>query len=128
MCSLRTCCRGAGQRFGVTYDDLKALNSRLIYVSFTGYGEKGPMYDRLGMDFGAYWSRSGIMNLMGWPDEPPILQRGGMGDHTTSLGLLAGVLGALYHRERTGEGQEIWGSLFRDWTVGDRDGPGRGRW
>ena len=108
------------QRFGVTYEDLKALNSRLIYVSFTGYGEKGPMYDRLGMDFGAFWSRSGIMNLMGWPDEPPILQRGGMGDHSTSLGLLAGVLGALYHRERTGEGQEIWGSLFGTgiWVIG----------
>ena len=108
------------QRFGVTYGDLKALNSRLRYVSFTGYGEKGPMYDRLGMDFGAFWSRSGIMNLMGWPDEPPILQRGGMGDHSTSLGLLAGVLGALYHRERTGEGQEIWGSLFGTglWVIG----------
>ena len=108
------------ERFGVTYDDLKGLNSRLIYLSFTGYGEKGPMYDRLGMDFGAFWSRSGIMNLMGWPDEPPILQRGGMGDHSTSLGLLAGVLGALYHRERTGEGQEIWGSLFGTgvWVIG----------
>ena len=78
------------RRFGVTYEDLKAINSRLIYVSFTGYGEKGPQYDRLGMDFGAFWSRSGIMNLMGWPGEPPILQRGGMGDHSTSLGLLAG--------------------------------------
>lgn len=108
------------QRFGVTYENLKALNAGLIYMSFTGYGEKGPMYDRLGMDFGAFWSRSGIMNLMGWPDEPPILQRGGMGDHSTSLGLLAGVLGALYHRERTGEGQEVWGSLFGTgiWVIG----------
>ena len=108
------------RRFEVTYEDLKALNSRIIYVSFTGYGEKGPMYDRLGMDFGAFWSRSGIMNLMGWPDEPPILQRGGMGDHSTSLGLLAGVLGALYHRERTGKGQELAGSLFGTgiWVIG----------
>ncbi len=108
------------RRFGVTYEDLKAINSRLIYVSFTGYGEKGPQYDRLGMDFGAFWSRSGIMNLMGWPGEPPILQRGGMGDHSTSLGLLAGVLGALYYRERTGEGQEVSGSLFGTglWVIG----------
>ncbi len=108
------------RRFGLTYDDLKPLNSRLIYLSFTGYGERGPKNDMLGMDFGAFWARSGIMGLMGWPGEPPILQRGGMGDHTTSLGLLAGVLGALYHRERSGEGQEVSSSLFGTalWVIG----------
>ena len=100
------------KRFGLDYQDVSSRNPRVVYLSFSGYGDRGPEGDRLGMDFGAFWARSGIMGLMGEPGAPPILQRGGMGDHTASLAMVAGVFAALYERERTGHGQEVYGSLF----------------
>ncbi len=108
------------ERYGLAYDDLSKSNPRLIYMSFTAYGDRGPHKDRLGLDYVAYWARSGIMGLMGDPGEPPVIQRGGMGDHTASLAMVSGVLAALYERDRTGEGQEISGSLLNTglWVLG----------
>ena len=51
-------------RLGLTYDKLAPLNERLIYASFTGYGEKGEEANKPGFDSNAYWARSGLMDLV----------------------------------------------------------------
>ncbi|MFQ5934368.1 MAG: CaiB/BaiF CoA transferase family protein [Dehalococcoidia bacterium] len=108
------------ERFRLRYQDLSPRNPKLIYLSFSGYGDRGPEKDRLGFDYAAFWARSGIMSLVGEPDAPPAIQRGGMGDHTSCLAMAAGVLAALFERERTGKGQEICGSLLNIglWVLG----------
>jgi crotonobetainyl-CoA:carnitine CoA-transferase CaiB-like acyl-CoA transferase len=99
------------ERYGLTYEDLKAQRRDLIFVSVTGYGSWGPDRDRAGYDYAAYWARSGIMNLLGEPDSPPPPQRPGMGDHTTALAVAGAVSMALFNRERTDKGEQIDVSL-----------------
>lgn len=98
---------GRRERYGLTYEELKAHRPDLIFVSVTGYGSWGPDKDRPGYDYAAYWARSGIMNLLGEPDSPPPPQRPGMGDHTTALAVSGAVSMALFNRERTGKGEQI---------------------
>jgi crotonobetainyl-CoA:carnitine CoA-transferase CaiB-like acyl-CoA transferase len=52
------------ERLGITHNHLAPLNERLIYASFTGYGEKGEEANKPGFDSNAYWARSGLMDLV----------------------------------------------------------------
>ncbi len=106
-------------QFGLTDDALLAINPRLIYTSFSGYGTDGPEAGRAGFDYAAFWARSGIQSLLGEPGEPPPPCRGGQGDHTTALNLLASTLAALRLRDITGEGQIIDVTLLGTgiWTI-----------
>jgi crotonobetainyl-CoA:carnitine CoA-transferase CaiB-like acyl-CoA transferase len=98
---------------GLDYASCSARNPRLVYVSITGYGLDGPHADRAAYDIGAFWSRSGVAHALSRPGEPPVMQRGGMGDHMTGLAGAAGVAAALLARERTGQGQLVSTSLMR---------------
>lgn len=100
------------QRYGLTYDEVATLNPRLVYLAFSGYGEEGPERDRLGFDFTAFWARSGMLEAMTEPGSPPPSPPGSTGDHATAPLLLAGILGALYEREKSGEGQQVSTSLL----------------
>ena len=102
--------------------DVRAVNPRVIYTSFSGYGTRGPDAARPGFDYAAFWARSGIMGLLGEPPSPPPLCRGGQGDHTTALNILAAVLAALRVRDRTGEG-----AVRRGDAAGHRHVDARGR-
>ncbi|MGI8927397.1 MAG: CaiB/BaiF CoA transferase family protein [Tepidiformaceae bacterium] len=106
-------------RYGLTFDDVRAVNEKAIYVSFSGYGTRGPDEDRPGFDFAAFWARSGIMGLLAEPDAPPPLCRGGQGDHTTALNVLAATLAALRMRDKTDEGQHVELTLQATgmWTI-----------
>jgi crotonobetainyl-CoA:carnitine CoA-transferase CaiB-like acyl-CoA transferase len=95
------------QKYGLTYEDVRAVNPRLIYTSFSGYGTRGPDQSRPGFDYAAFWARSGLMGLLGEPPSPPPLCRGGQGDHTTALNIFAAVMVALRVRDQTGEGQHV---------------------
>ena len=95
------------KRYGLTFEDVIAANPKVIYASFSGYGAHGPDEDRPGFDFAAFWARSGIMSTLGEPDSAPPMCRGGQGDHTTALNILASVLAALRMRDTTGEGQHV---------------------
>lgn len=101
------------QRYGLTYDELAATNPRLIYAAFTGYGQLGPDRDRLGFDYTAFWSRSGALSGLGEPGQPPVAPHGTIGDHLSAPLLLAGILGALYEREKSGRGQLVQSSLLQ---------------
>ncbi|MBI4514869.1 MAG: CoA transferase [Deltaproteobacteria bacterium] len=100
------------QRAGLGAAEVRADNPRLIYALLTGYGTTGPEKDRAAFDYAAFWARAGAMACLGEPEGPPPSQRPAMGDHLAALSLAGAVCAALYHRERTGEGQEIQLSLF----------------
>ncbi len=108
------------ERYGLRPEDLQPLNERLIYASFSGYGSTGDDRNRLGFDYAAFWSRSGIMGLLGEPGMAPVLQRGGMGDHSTCMAITTGILAALLDREKTGRGQVVETSLLSMglWVLG----------
>jgi len=101
------------EQWGLDHDTLCARFPRLVYASVTGYGTEGPDRDRASYDFGGFWARSGIAAAITQEGTPPPAQRGGMGDHTTSLGLTAGICAALFEREKTGRGQWVSTSLLR---------------
>ena len=85
----------------------------LVYGLITGYGESGPDADRAAYDVAAFWARSGLAHLLTRPGDTPPFQRGGMGDHTAGMTLAAAVCAALVARARTGKGQLVSTSLYR---------------
>ncbi len=111
---------GALERLKLDPVTMMARNPRLIYASITGYGSEGEDRDRAAFDIGAFWSRSGIADLLTPAGGMPPYQRGGMGDHPTGMSAAAAISAALFHRERTGEGQLVSTSLLRQgmYTVG----------
>jgi len=108
------------ERLGLDHASLAGEAPRLVYAHVTGYGQEGPDRDRAGYDIGSFWARSGIAHLLAPPGEEPVGARGGLGDHVTASHLLAGILGALFHRERTGRGQLVDACLLRSgiYTIG----------
>ncbi len=100
------------ERFGLTREDLQGFNPGMIYASLTAYGEEGAERKRKGFDQLAYWSRSGLMDLMRTPDSAPTQGLPGMGDHPTAVALYAAIVTALLQRERTGEGAFVHTSLL----------------
>lgn len=104
---------GALRRLGLDYESVSASHPRLVYGLITGYGETGPDADRAAYDVAAFWSRAGLAHLLTRPGETPPFQRGGMGDHSAGMTLAAAVCAALLARERTGRGQLVSTSLYR---------------
>ena len=107
-------------RYDLSAERLQEIKPDLIYVVLTGYGTRGPDAAMGAFDYSAFWSRSGIMGLIGDPDGPPMPCRPGQGDHTTSLNLLAATLAALRLRDQTGEGQRVEVTLQTHGRVDDR--------
>ncbi len=108
------------EAYHLTPDIVRSINPRIIYVSFSGFGSDGPDKNKQGFDHTAFWASSGLMSLVGGPEAPPPTCRGGQGDHTTSLNLLASTLAALRLRDQTGEGQLVEVTLMGTgmWTLG----------
>jgi crotonobetainyl-CoA:carnitine CoA-transferase CaiB-like acyl-CoA transferase len=107
-------------RLGLEYERLVALNPRLIYADITGFGEEGPDAGAPGFDMTAYWARTGLMDLMRQQSGPPSTSVIGSGDHPTAISLYAGIMTALYRREKTGQGSRVTASLIADgaWAAG----------
>jgi crotonobetainyl-CoA:carnitine CoA-transferase CaiB-like acyl-CoA transferase len=97
-------------RYGLSYEDLKALNPRLVYCSVTGFGQDGPMSGFAGYDF-IVQGMGGLMSITGERDDLP---GGGpqklgvaFSDLMTGMYSSVAILAALEHRHKTGEGQYI---------------------
>jgi len=100
-------------KLGITYDHLAHLNDRLIYASFTGYGEKGEEANKPGFDSNAYWARSGLMDLVrADTDTTPARSVAGMGDHPCAMAFYGAIVTALYQREKTGKGSHVASNLM----------------
>jgi len=109
------------RRLKITYDDLAPLNGRLIYASFSGYGETGPEADKPGFDATAWWARTGLMHLVRAGEEAtPARSLPGMGDHPSAMATYGAIVTALYQRERTGKGGYVGSSLLANglWANG----------
>jgi crotonobetainyl-CoA:carnitine CoA-transferase CaiB-like acyl-CoA transferase len=94
------------ERLGVDYRTLAAINPRLVYVSISGYGADGPYVDYPGQDL-LVQAMSGSMYSIGRESDPPQPSGQYVVDATTAYCAFEGVLAALLHRERTGEGQLV---------------------
>ncbi len=100
-------------KLGITHDHLAHLNERLIYASFTGYGEKGAEANKPGFDSNAYWARSGLMDLVrADQNTTPARSIAGMGDHPCAMAFYGAIVTALYKRERTGKGSHVSSNLM----------------
>lgn len=98
---------------GVGHEQLLAEFPRLVYAVITGYGLEGPDKDLPGYDFSAFAARSGIVERMMPPGSPPYSLPGAMGDNVAAITIVAGIMGALWYRERHGRGQLVSTSLLR---------------
>ena len=108
------------ERLKLRYEDVAALNPRLVYASFSGYGEDGEDRNLPGFDTNAYFSRSGIVEAARYEGQPPSFGLPGQGDRASAMGFVAGILMALFQRERTGRGGQVASSLFANgiWANG----------
>ncbi len=94
------------------YETLSQVNPRIIHCILSAYGRHGPLKDERGYDYAAGWARGGLQYMHGGEDGEPILQRQGVIDRVAAGYLTAGIMGALYHKEKTGKGQQLELSLF----------------
>ncbi|WP_421956464.1 CaiB/BaiF CoA transferase family protein [Polaromonas sp.] len=101
------------ERIGLDHATLLAKHPRLVYASLTAYGLEGPDRDAPGYDMAAYSGRSGLAERATPPGASPPVLPGGLGDNVTAITMVSGIMGALFHRERTGQGQMVSTSLLR---------------
>jgi CoA:oxalate CoA-transferase len=97
---------GVLDRLGIGYSVLSAINPRLVYGSATGYGLSGPDRDNLAMDL-TVQAVSGIMSVTGFADGPPVKAGPAITDFISGVHLYAGILTALYDREKSGRGRLV---------------------
>jgi CoA:oxalate CoA-transferase len=97
---------GTMDDLGVGYARLREINPRLVYASGSGFGLTGPDRDNLAMDF-TIQAASGIMSVTGFPDGPPLKAGPTLVDFMGGIHLYAGILTALYDRNRSGEGRLV---------------------
>ncbi len=97
---------GTMERLGLGADVLLEANPRLVYGAATGYGVEGPDRDLLAMDI-TIQAHGGIMSVTGFPENPPVKAGVAFVDFHGGTTLYAGVLTALYERERTGLGRVV---------------------
>jgi crotonobetainyl-CoA:carnitine CoA-transferase CaiB-like acyl-CoA transferase len=95
---------GTLEKMGLGYSQLKAKNHGLILASITGFGSTGPYKDLPGYDY-IIQAMSGLMSITGEPDGSPVKVGVAIADVLTGLYTCIGILGALQHRNATGEGQ-----------------------
>jgi formyl-CoA transferase/CoA:oxalate CoA-transferase len=102
---------GVAERLGIDWTRLAPLNPRLVYCSLSAFGPDGPWRDKPGVDM-LVQAMGGLMAVMGEPDGPPVLCGAPVLDTIGALMAGQGILTALLHRERTGQGQRVDVSLL----------------
>lgn len=103
---------GTMERLGLGYEDLRAINPRLIYCEISGFGRTGPYAERGGFDLIAQ-GMSGLMSITGeGPGRPPVKTGAPVSDITAGIVAAMGVSAAYARMLQTGEGQKVDTSLF----------------
>jgi len=102
---------GALKKWGLGYDAVKAVNPGIIYCEFSAYGIEGPMA-HFGANDLALQGHSGMLSVTGEPGRDPVRCGTSVVDLSASLSMVCGILSALFHRQRTGEGQVVETSLL----------------
>ena len=102
---------GTAERLGIGWQQLHAVNQRLVYAQISGYGEEGPLRDRPGQDL-LVQAMSGSMWSVGAKGDPPKPGALWAADTLTGYQVAIGILAALRARERDGEGQKVSVSML----------------
>ncbi len=102
---------GVIDRLGISYEQLAAINPRLIYCASSGFGQTGPYVERPGQDL-LIQAMTGIPWLTGKRDDLPVVPGVSLADLAAGLHIVYGVLAALYSREQTGKGQRVDVNLY----------------
>lgn len=102
---------GVTKKLKIDYETVKKINPNIIYASGSGFGQYGPITHRPCYDIVAQ-AMGGMLNLTGFKDTDPVKVGPSVADHVAGIYLMVGIGMALYHRERTGEGQQIDVSMF----------------
>ena len=102
---------GVAQRLGIGYEQLKARNPKLVYVSVSGFGQTGPYAERPAYDV-IVQAMSGIMEATGDPDGPPTLVGEAISDVVAGLFASWAILAAVHQTQRTGLGQQVDVAMF----------------
>jgi len=102
------------KKLKIGVDEIRAHNPDIVYVRGTGQGERGPDADRGSYDSLAFWARSGIAVGARRPeyDLVPVPPAPGFGDSIGAMTIAGGIMGALFHRERSGEATIVDVSLL----------------
>jgi crotonobetainyl-CoA:carnitine CoA-transferase CaiB-like acyl-CoA transferase len=103
---------GTMEDLGLGYESLREIQPGLVYCAITGFGSIGPEAQRPGYDLIAQ-GMGGIMSVTGPPEGPPYRVGIAQADITAGMFAAYGIMVALFHRERTGEGQRLETSLFQ---------------
>jgi crotonobetainyl-CoA:carnitine CoA-transferase CaiB-like acyl-CoA transferase len=105
---------GVRKRLRMEFEDIRAQNPDIIYVAGTGGGERGPEADKGGYDFLSYWCRGASAMGCTPPDADSLTMQPapGYGDSIGGMTIAGGIMGALFHRERTGEAVSVDVSLL----------------
>lgn len=98
-------------RLKVSYDDVKAVNPRIVYGSISGFGQDGPYGHRAGVDQIAQ-GMGGLMSITGLPGQGPVRVGIPVADLTAGIFAAMGILVALLEREESGQGQWVQSSLL----------------
>jgi crotonobetainyl-CoA:carnitine CoA-transferase CaiB-like acyl-CoA transferase len=113
---------GVRAKLKIDLDDIRPHNPQIIYVQGTGQGAKGPDADKGSYDSLAYWNRAGVAMGQKQPDEDhvPPPPAPAFGDSIGAMTIAGGIMGALFHRERTGEATTVDVSLLAAgmWSMG----------
>lgn len=102
---------GVMERLGFGFDDVHAINPRVIYAGISGFGHEGPMSRRAANDL-SIQSYSGLLSITGHPGGPPTRNPSSVADLTAGMYAVVGVLAALHSREVTGVGQCVQTSML----------------
>ena len=97
---------GVMDRLGVGAAVLQRINPRLVYASSSGYGKIGPYRDYPAMDL-VMQAMSGVMDVTGFPDQPPVKSGPAVCDFSAGVHLYGAVMTAVFERERTGLGRVV---------------------
>ncbi len=119
---------GVMKRLGIDYPVLKEINPRIIFCSISGFGQTGPYSERMAFDVISQ-AMSGLMSITGHPGNPPTRVGTSLGDVNASVHAAFAIMTALWHREKTGKGQQVDVSMMEAmvaileggvvrWTIG----------
>ena len=97
---------GTAERIGVGYDDVRAHNDGIVYCDISAFGDSGPWSERPGYDL-LVQGLSGIMSVTGEPDGTPVKVGLPQTDLITAMWAAFGIMGGLYRRSETGEGEYV---------------------
>lgn len=101
------------KKMGLTYEEVHARYPKVVYAEVLGYGAKGPLKDRPGYDYTAFFSRSGLMADLSSKGGNVMNTVAGFGDHVTAITLASGICAALLKAQRTGEGDRVSVALYQ---------------